>query len=1258
MPRRAPALALVLVFGCPGLLRSGNLEAGAASGVPAKAFRHADLFIPAVHERAARMPAGRGRAFEADLTVLGAASSSAVYDVRAGRWSTLVTSTPLIPGRGNTLRWSDLGAPDPRGSAALAEPAWAAFRRLLDRWQPQLRIDLREVAPRPRVTVSARGALVHIHAPRIVGGFPVRDSGLTAVLNNGNLVLLGLSQWGDLAAPPSPTVAADHARRTVREHLRPFVVEAFGAPHLELIPLARGADAGTVVAGNGYDFRLAWVVTATVQGDVGAWEALVDATSGLLLSLEDTNQYQTARTVVGGVYPTSNDGVVPDGVEQPGYPMPYADVQVGDNSFFATSGGGAGCADGTLQTTLSGRYVHIADTCGAIDETSAGALDLGTSSGTNCAVPAGHSAGDTHAARTTYYELNRIMEQARGYLPENEWLQAPLTANVNINQACNAFWNGSTVNFFFQGGGCANTGELASIVDHEFAHGLDNNAGDTRISRPSEAMGHVLAALRQQDSCIGRGFDLFSNCSGFGDPCTSCTGLEDVDFARHASGLPHDVGDAMACPVAGGSTGPCGRVAFCEAMIVGEAAWDLFARDLRNPATFNYDGHTALELATRLFYLGGQNVFNWYTCTGGAGCNADGGYLNLLAADDDDGNLSNGTPHMSAIFAAFDRHGIACTPPVVADSGCAGGPSSAPTLTVTPRDQGAALSWTPVPGATRYAVYRTEGVKGCDSGKAKVAETTDVRFDDEGLLNGFAYHYTVLPVGAVESCAGRMSACQAVTPVPGPNLTFKAPAPLQLTTGDGDPFLDNCEVATIQVTLENTGGATLTNVQIVSVTPVGGTFEFLTAFPLPAAASLSTCGTAAASVAFKPLDMSFDGTAELLVTFTADELLPETRTVLVRYAHAESDFEERASRTYSFEADLDGWQVVQGTFSRDSAGGGAAGTSFHVRSSQNLDDQCDRIRSPLLRLDAGSALSLSARYQIEPGSGGEHYDRANVGVVPDGGSRTTIAPDAGNLYSVPQGPGSLLNRCGLVDEPGWNGTNPGNPAFSASSWSPSALNPGGMFTGEPVRLDLLYATDVVVALDGFRFDEVTLTDFAEQVADEQADACSATVYVDGFDDGGMPPWTFTGPWREQNGFLSSRRRTASALATDFPGCVECSLTTALRTRRGGRRPSDGRVFIWFHWQDAQNHVALELGPGQAILRRVQDGLVADSAAAAFTLARNRRYLVKIAYTEKGYAVSIDGTDVLALDPPPELKGGTFGLGSDGAVTSFDFVAVE
>ena len=98
-------------------------------------------------------------------------------------------------------------------------------------------------------------------------------------------------------------------------------------------------------------------------------------------------------------------------------------------------------------------------------------------------------------------------------------------------------------------------------------------------------------------------------------------------------------------------------------------------------APFNLDSQTAFIVGNRLFYQGSGNIGAWHACTCGAssnGCGATNGYMQWLTADDDNGNLNDGTPHMTAIFAAFNRHGIACATPAAHNSGCAGGPSGGP----------------------------------------------------------------------------------------------------------------------------------------------------------------------------------------------------------------------------------------------------------------------------------------------------------------------------------------------------------------------------------------------------------------------------------------------------------------------------------------------------------------------------------------------------------------------------------------------------
>ena len=129
------------------------------------------------------------------------------------------------------------------------------------------------------------------------------------------------------------------------------------------------------------------------------------------------------------------------------------------------------------------------------------------------------------------------------------------------------------------------------------------------------------------------------------------------------------------------------------------------------------------------------------------GCAATSGYQQFLGVDDDNGNLADGTPHMQAIFSAFDRHHIACATPAVQDSGCAGAPTAAPAGDGPPADRGAFLSWDPVADATRYKIFRGDGVFQCDFGKAIVGEMTGTGFADSGLQNGHEYSYVVAGFG-------------------------------------------------------------------------------------------------------------------------------------------------------------------------------------------------------------------------------------------------------------------------------------------------------------------------------------------------------------------------------------------------------------------------------------------------------------------------------------------------------------------------------
>ena len=1079
----------VLVGGAWAVLAAGPLGAAVA---PAKAtplaameFRHPQLQIDHELRRVDELPAAaRGPVLEA-MAALRVSSSGAFVERRSGRFATLILEHPLLPGTGtgNRVAWDDLGAGPPSGTEGWKAAAWKGFVAYVREHGAALRVDASELADPGLVTVHEGGALVQIHAPRVFGGVAVRDSYLSAVVNHGNLVLAGAHNWGTIELDTRPAVTAESARQALRQLLRPAVpMSDRRAPHLAIVPMASGPLASLPPEGRGLAYRLVWVLSPRFAGDLGTWEALVDAHTGERIAFTDTNQYQSVRRVQGGVYPVSNDQIPPDGIEQAGWPFPFANVTTSNGTFFTDTGGNLpACATGSISSTLAGRFVRINDNCGAINHASGGDLDFGVSAGTDCVTPGLGGPGNTHAARTGFFELNKVIEQARGQLPGNAWLQQTLTANMNVNLTCGGLWNGTAVSFFRSGGGCSNTGEIAGVFDHEWGHGLDDNDANPTISNPGEGIADIYMALRLKMSCVGRGVRPGINCFGYGNPCLSCTGVRELDWDKRANHTPTTITwiDANC----GTGPGPCGGIVHCESAVYSEAIWDLLYRDL--PALMGMSADTALEVATRTTYLGAGPVGTVFTCAqGSGGCPATSAYMNFLAADDDNGSLLDGTPHMGALFAAFDRHGIACPTPPAVTAGCPNAPSEAPVVTGVAEDKGARLSWASVPGAVKYRVYRTEGVFGCDFGKVLLGETNTTTWSDSGLQNGRPYSYTVAAIGLASTCMGPMSACTQVTPAAGVSLTADvAQAGIAILSGDGDTYIDNCESVAVSLPVTNTGALPLTNVRVVAAQSLSHPGMAVTGFA--PGVNLAACASSTApAFTFRAVDLAPDAAIRFRVDVTSNELAPAVRSFIVPLAAGtEGDAQFVASQTFDFEAGAEGWTATEGTFNRTNAAPGGAGGpgTFYFQSSAFLANQCDEVVSPVLSLTATSALSLQNHFDIEPFSS-NWYDRANVGLVPQGGAgRIVVSPSSGRPYNASGGGES----CGLGN-PGWAAS---FPTWAASSWTPAALGLPGI-AGEPLRLSIRYGTDASVSGSGFRFDQVTLTNFDLKVPDAQPNQCT------------------------------------------------------------------------------------------------------------------------------------------------------------------------
>ncbi len=762
-----------------------------------KAFFTPDLYLPITNvplqDARERMSSLSTDAWD-DFFARNGTDFNVYLDMRTGAATSIQGSIPLIPGTGvgNKVSLSDLRQSLGRTVSKVDEAVVAdLIVRFIADNSAALGVNPLQLGE-PRVT-KVTDVLWHVFIPQQYNGVPVRHGQVVATINHGNLVLIGTESWSNVSMDTKPAFSSEHAIAAAGDYMGLYETPSslWKEASLEIVPMTReGTQNGQSFIGNfgqGYEHRLVWTYGFQRDGETERWQVSVDANKNEVLALEDKNAYFEAN-IQGGIYPTTNIEVCADnttcGTMQPNSPMPWADTGFEAPNNFTNGAGVYDYTEGTATTTLNGQYVRISDNCGAITFSSEinGNINMGGVTGHHDCVTDGGGAGNTAASRSAFYELNKLAQQARGWLPNNTWLQSQLTANVNINSTCNAFWNGSTVNFYRSGGGCRNTGEIGAVFDHEWGHGIDDFDSNGTLSSSSEGYADIAAVYRLQTSCVGYGFfqTVDSGCgqtpdgTGFnadeaqqGTPwCdTQCSGVRDTDWTKMVPNTPATPQN-FNCSRCGSGTGPCGKQVHCAASPARQAAWDLVVRDL-TAAPYNYDSNTAFIVANRIFYQGSGLVSAWHgcDCTAGTadGCGSTNAYMQWLAADDDNGNLSDGTPHMTAIYNAFNRHNIACSTPTPVTNGCATGPTTTPQAIATPGQSQIELSWSSVPNATQYWVLKTEGFAGCDFGKARIANVPDTTYLDTDVANGREYCYTVVAASS-EACQTKASTCTCVTP--------------------------------------------------------------------------------------------------------------------------------------------------------------------------------------------------------------------------------------------------------------------------------------------------------------------------------------------------------------------------------------------------------------------------------------------------------------------------------------------------------------
>lgn len=200
-------------------------------------------------------------------------------------------------------------------------------------------------------------------------------------------------------------------------------------------------------------------------------------------------------------------------------------------------------------------------------------------------------------------------------------IDSVLGVNVNVSGSCNARFTGSVIEMFRSGNGCANS-SFSSILAHEYGHFIVQRLGLAQGAF-GEGFSDSCAIMLFDDPVLGRDFG---------------PGLQ----RDYSPGLPEN---PYPCPAT------CGGGSHCCGMTLA-GLW----RDVREQMALLHSEPEALEIARQLWVDWGQIT------NGGSGSNAahPATIIEILTADDDDGDLSTGTPNYAAICAASAAHSISC----------------------------------------------------------------------------------------------------------------------------------------------------------------------------------------------------------------------------------------------------------------------------------------------------------------------------------------------------------------------------------------------------------------------------------------------------------------------------------------------------------------------------------------------------------------------------------------------------------------------
>lgn len=429
------------------------------------------------------------------------------------------------------------------------------------------------------------------------------------------IVMFYLDAYKDIPKT-NPAISQEEAIHIAEKAISTKIINSTVLPELKYFPLPN--DGKT-------DLRLVYEVTVNTQDDEvlpGIYATYVDAINGQILYRQ--NKVNTIGfTVKGDIFPINSFDTK---VSQP---LPHLLVTINGTNYYTDENGvlnapPAGPINPSIK--LQGKYFKMVT--GVNGNTVNDFTPVGVNNNDVVTyTPSNPNATERHI--NVYYHGNRIHDFMKMRLPLFTSMDNALTARVDRTDAnCNAFYNGTSINFYTTAGGCNALSYVGDVVSHEYGHGITNVFWQSQGKNFSNgAMGEgysdVWAMSLLKNPYIGKGF--------YVNQPNSLIRRYDINPKVYPQNI---VGEVHA-----------------DGEIIAGAWWD-YAVNLSQSMPLS----TAVDTMSQLFSRSHYGLAN-----GPDGAEGQVYYdilIDALQYDDDNNNLNDGTPHFNEIVEAFARHGI------------------------------------------------------------------------------------------------------------------------------------------------------------------------------------------------------------------------------------------------------------------------------------------------------------------------------------------------------------------------------------------------------------------------------------------------------------------------------------------------------------------------------------------------------------------------------------------------------------------------